>query len=606
MSRCRAACALSLSALVGLTLTLITSLAHAQSPVAIPSNLFTPKVGMRVESVNTNQVKLTWVANGNTWPGGTTGDIWRSIVGQAGSSVPVATGYALSNKSFTDNNVVSGTTYEYTIYWQDPSNNWYSESVQIATGDGSTWVNLPTLTPVKSAFATNNLASQMGVNVYFRTYEPTTLPFADIDRALSAGFRHIRVDMLPSGSLPYFDFSGYTSLIDKITTYNTNNPTKKVEIIFILRLWSTPATQTDYDTYSTFCNQAAYYCRNKPVRFELWNEPNYGVFFNNPSPAAYLPVLVAGLNGVSSGSFYGGGTTLIPSCTGGLLFNGLNANSFLDTLLPVANGSNVSSQTSAIGLHPYAFSTSQAPEVRAVALQATRTILANKGVANKPVWDTELGYTSAMFNASNEHVPDLIWQAGTTERYTRTDQDGTTVAAEKRQAVWNVRSFLTNGQQGVALSTLHAMRNRPIADVGPQEGNFGLLNVNGTDKPNMKAVTRLLNVTASNTYAGSLTGLSTGLNVMKLTNATTGNIYVLWLSRKGQQLKVSFPINNNTTATAFACIPSGTNYALVTSDVAVFNPAGTNVSGVKNISGSQVVGDLYLTEESGPVYLRIR
>jgi hypothetical protein len=444
------------------------------------------------------------------------------------------------------------------------------------------------------------LHDRSGVAVYYDGTNDVQAA-ADIDKAITNGFRFVRLDLLQFQALAKFtsdvswphnwtgkpnfngayNFSKWGVLAQKIKDHNTATG-DNMELLLTLAGYGENAPKVDqsFETYwgftrlsafSRFANESAYYFKsnNYPVRFEVWNEENFGYWwqFNGaqtPNATEYRALLDNAIYGVNAAAAYGNTTTL-PVASGGLLYN---ANSFDSTFSPFIGGvfSTAPSATlSAIGVHPYRWYNGSRPELRETDYNATRAKLNTLGLGAKPIWDTELGYPSSLFNANG----DVVRGAGGDPQQTYQNNDGGNANARKAQASYTVRAMLTEWKLGIPMAIIYNMRDRSTNQFD-RESTFGLIDANGYYKTAFDAMSTLHSITTNfklqgeqfitetpqsptdpnlpyDTAASLPSGanqLATGLHILKTTNPgnNTGQ-FIVWLDRPNTSVELKFDKN---------------------------------------------------------------
>jgi hypothetical protein len=197
--------------------------------------------------------------------------------------------------------------------------------------------------------------------------------------------------------------------------------------------------------------------RRPIVDWQLWNEPNFGLFWKPaPSVRGYLELLRA-FHGAVKGAAAGGNVLLaglFPTPSGGI-----SMRDFITELYRRGGGG----LFDAAAIHPYA-----ANPARAIALTAElRSLLDREGDQDKPIWITEVGWASG-------GVPSgLTVGPARQARYLRQVFE---LAADARQR-------LRIG--GVVWFALTDTRGRTWP------GHCGLFDLQGNPKPSWRALTDL-------------------------------------------------------------------------------------------------------------------
>jgi hypothetical protein len=139
-----------------------------------------------------------------------------------------------------------------------------------------------------------------------------------------------------------------------------------------------------YGVGGTFWSEHPTIPRRPIVDWQLWNEPNFGLFWKPaPSMSGYLELLRA-FHGAVKGAGAGGRVLLaglFPTPSGGI-----SMRDFITELYRRGGGG----LFDAAAIHPYA-----ANPARAIALTAElRSLLDREGDHDKPIWITEVGWAS--------------------------------------------------------------------------------------------------------------------------------------------------------------------------------------------------------------------
>jgi hypothetical protein len=139
-----------------------------------------------------------------------------------------------------------------------------------------------------------------------------------------------------------------------------------------------------YGVGGTFWSEHPTIPRRPIVDWQLWNEPNFGLFWKPaPSVSGYLELLRA-FHGAVKGAGAGGRVLLaglFPTPSGGI-----SMRDFITELYRRGGGG----LFDAAAIHPYA-----ANPARAIALTAElRSLLDREGDNDKPIWITEVGWAS--------------------------------------------------------------------------------------------------------------------------------------------------------------------------------------------------------------------
>jgi hypothetical protein len=170
----------------------------------------------------------------------------------------------------------------------------------------------------------------------------------------------------------------------------------------------------------------------------------------------------------------------------------------------------------AVGVHPY---DCNPPEVLSDRLLLLRDLVGRYVANAPPVWDTEWGFSSAVFG------------------------DGQSPATRQRQAVLVTRELLSASAVGFPLIIYYDLRDDGTSGTN-LEHNFGLLANDYSEKPVIAAVKTLASLARGRRLSGFIDlGLS-GLAAMRL-DGLTNSVVALWNSALGSQITITVPTNTS-------------------------------------------------------------
>lgn len=224
----------------------------------------------------------------------------------------------------------------------------------------------------------------------------------------------------------------------------------------------------DPDTFARFAGDVADRYRRDVWGWEVWNEENEGWRFWAPreDPAAYGRLLCAAhrslRNSDDDARVALGGMFFPP-------FIATGAVSFLDQVL-TAGGPQIGRCFDAVGYHPYPYPFTSPESVVAdrgsVISAATqlRDVLERHGLADKPLWNTEVGWP--------------------------TSPNGNGVT-EARQARFVARLALLSWARDVPVITWYTWGDYTDPSGLNQEAHFGLFRDDGSAKPSFRALTNI-------------------------------------------------------------------------------------------------------------------
>ena len=208
--------------------------------------------------------------------------------------------------------------------------------------------------------------------------------------------------------------------------------------------------------------------KGKVAAWEIWNEPDCIGGCPNGSPVEFVKVLKAGYQGIKAGDR---SATVV---SGGI--SGNNAEWISRMYAAGAKG-----YFDALAVHPYQDPPTAAPDAaceqrvyRFTCLTLIRDQMVSNGDSAKPIWLTEFGWTTA--------------QTGD-----RPGVDEATQAVYMTQAISLLRTYAPY----VTNAFWYTLRDRD--DSTPYENAFGLLHVDGTEKPAFAALQRANGITPAGT-----------------------------------------------------------------------------------------------------------
>lgn len=339
-------------------------------------------------------------------------------------------------------------------------------------------------------------------------------------KAKDAGFTVIRRGLYWSGveRNGAFSYNTFASGIENISALS-------MKVLWILAYGhpdhggEVPLTSEDRAAFAKFSRESAAFFRDYPVKgFEVWNEPNMPGYWPNPDADAYGQMLVSATAAIRTVD------STVPVISAGVAIDEL---SYLFKL--AKNG--YLSQVSGVGVHPYrkdfyvtqspsfkrTFST---PEMYANDRLITKKILAAQGV-NKPVWNTESGYSSVFFLDPNQYP------------------DAHSDAARNRQGQLLLRHVLSQVALNEPLITIYRLADTANSTTDKEE-NFGLLDSTGGEKPAYAALKNFTNVTSKLNYKGVLLDTPPGVHGLRW-EGISQKVVCLWVESLGEEVTVTIP-----------------------------------------------------------------
>ncbi len=343
-----------------------------------------------------------------------------------------------------------------------------------------------------------DFADGVGANIHF------TQDDRALDALQAAGFSLVRMDLAWSAverTAGQYDFGAFDELVSALQA-------RAMSALFILDYGNplydsgnAPSSIAGIAAFGAYCQAAANHFNGKPVRFEVWNEPNLSIFWKPTASAeAYANLLTEAIARVHRGN------PAAEVSTGGL--SGFDFD-FLSGSLSGGAGAGAA----AVGVHPYR---QTGPEGATDELLLLRT-QARDWVPKAAAWDTEWGYSSTWFG------------------------DGHDPVNRQRQAVFAVREIITARALGFPLAIYYDVRDDGTAATDP-EHNFGLLANDYSDKPAMVAVRTLLQEVRGRAYAGVVRGTPAGLGLHTLRfDGQDDVLLVIWRDAPGGSAAVALP-----------------------------------------------------------------
>lgn len=349
------------------------------------------------------------------------------------------------------------------------------------------------------------------------------------DKALSVGIKIVRRDLTwkaieINGK---YDFTSYNTAIEALRQ-------KGMSVIFILDYGhpdhggGPPTTEAARTAFAAFAKAAAINFKGKNVLgYQIWNEPNAALFWPNPDPVAYAKLFNKTAAAIRSVD------TSVKIISGGTAGTDINfslkvAENLQNNLIDV------------FAVHPY---TNPAPEAFANGYSLLKKAIASQGI-DKPVWDTEWGYSSyGDFDAVKYG-------------------NGFSTAARDRQGVLVLRKVLTEMGLNIPFMTVYCLTDYSSNPLD-RESNFGLLTANNEEKPALLGLRSLYNAQTGRVFKGYLPDVPPGVHVLRW-DGTNDKTFVIWSEVVGQKVAVKLPVKM-TAAKRWNGIPAavGSNNSMV-------------------------------------------
>jgi len=339
--------------------------------------------------------------------------------------------------------------------------------------------------------AAGELAPRLGVNIHVLRDD------SGLDEAKNLGFRFVRMDLLWSDveRNGRYRFAGYDALLRALET-------RGMGALWILDYGhpdhggQAPHKAEDIAAFGRFAAAVAAHFRGRPVRYEIWNEPNIVQFWKPvPSAKEYGALLRETVSAMRAAD-----PSAVISSGGLSRFDW----KFLSELIDPELGSKLN----AIGIHPYR---DTAPESVAEEWAVLSEGVREKFGESPEIWDTEWGYSSVSPSQDGGN--------------------GHSAEGRKRQAVLAVRQFLTVWALGMPVAVWYDLRDDGPDAMDPEK-NYGLLDSNDNEKPAMKALLTLMEAVKNRTFTGMVRDTPAGIHAMRLVGPTD-TVMIVWSDRPG-------------------------------------------------------------------------
>lgn len=282
-----------------------------------------------------------------------------------------------------------------------------------------------------------------------------------------------------------------------------------------------PVTAADRQAYADFATATAKAFKGMPVYgYELWNEPDVATYWPSPDAVAFSDLVkraAAGIKTVdSTAKVVTGGVVQTPDTS---------------YLFKLASQASNLSQVDGIGYHPYRSDsfTYTSPYKRVfnspesyAADQLVLTRLLNAAGLNKPLWDTESGYSSV------DLIDSSVYGNGLDPR------------AQARQGQLTLRKVLTGLAIDAPMITLYNLFDAGVSATD-KELNFGLLAADLGEKPAYVALKTLFNAVGALPFKGYLSDVPPSVHALRWGDATTGRVFVMWADNPDFSAKVTLP-----------------------------------------------------------------
>jgi Beta-galactosidase len=280
--------------------------------------------------------------------------------------------------------------------------------------------------------------------------------------------------------------------------------------------------------FANYVQASVAHFKGKDMLYEVWNEPNYAFFWNNPDPVFYAKLVNQSVAAARLAD------PQVQISTAGVWTSNP---SFIKT--SAENGA-LSSGADAFGLHPYR----SIPETLIGGLEASNPkdlnlagvrALIEPAANGRPIWNTEWGYSS--FEPANRRADwKRAWGFDAPSESGNLEQG----RGRQLQAVLGLRSILSGWLTGLPVMVWYDLRDDG-SDGFQTEQNHGLLDIYGQPKPVYSAIKRFVQFTANRTLTASLPASvpsESGLGFHALEFGV--GRYVVWLENLGLKRNLRF------------------------------------------------------------------
>lgn len=372
---------------------------------------------------------------------------------------------------------------------------------------------------LKPSKAATTIAPQVGINLHAgwsQGWNTDTDNKAIIDKAVEAGMTWVRIDMgwctiEETGDNQYQNW--YLAKLDTSINYAKSKGVKVLAAVHCSPAWATGNTTgntyirpKDPSKYGEIAQFLANRYQGRVQAWEVWNEPDPDQKFwtEPPSGTAYGGTAnYATLVKVAYSKFKAGDPNAL------VVVGGPSSND--DGWISELYNNGIKGYFDVLSLHPYNSPANAGPTDIAKDdrynfkhLPAVRNVMVNNGDSNKPIWITELGWSTHANNSSTKP-----WNLGVTEQQ---QADFSVEAIKYAAANW---PYVTN-------IFFYTDKNTGQSDI--HQSNFGILRIDNSPKPVWNAIKSYLSsLKQASAPTPSQTTSTTSTAVAIPTQTTTPN-----------------------------------------------------------------------------------
>ena len=319
-----------------------------------------------------------------------------------------------------------------------------------------------------ACFAINPIPAGVGVNFHF-----TGAPAKDLDMIKAAGFNMARTDLKwdrVEKTKGQYIWTEYDQLIDGLIARGI---TPYMILDYNNSLYGAPvmngiSSDAQRQGYTNFAKAAAARYKGKSIIWEIWNEPNMGMFWGPVDNAAdYVKLVKSAVPAMKAAD---------PNCIVVGPAVAFIANTFDYIKACAAQG--LFNYIDGLSLHPYKNAAPESGDIQYL-YSAVRDILNQYGKSNLPILGGEFGFSTAWSN----------------------------IGSEQTQAEYLVRQLVLHDQLNIPVSIVYDFRNDGT-DPNNVEHNFGTIRNDYSIKPAYTAIQKLRSELAGYNYSSKLSSNS--------------------------------------------------------------------------------------------------